>query len=350
MENLIEGLSLIMFEQFAENDRLETDIKRNLGGGRDMSFEESVSLPDGWQIMTVDQLVSSGALAKPLDGNHGSIHPKASDYVEQGIPFVMASDLQGGQVDLSNCKFISEVQANSLRKGFAQAGDVLLSHKATIGRTAIVQGSEYPFLMLTPQVTYYRVLDSQQLVPNYLKAYFDSHFFQSILALWAGSGSTRAYLGITGQLKLPIIVPPIAFQKLVAGQAETLNDKIQLNHQINQTLEQMAQAIFKSWFADFEPVKAKIAALEAGGSDEDALLAAMQAISGKDEAELTRLQAEQPEQCAELYATPSCFRRLCRIVSWGRFRRGGALEPCLISLILTNNPGQGGQSPQKSYM
>jgi len=69
----------------------------------------------------------------------------------------------------------------------------------------------------------------------------------------------------------------------------------------------MAQAIFKSWFVDFEPVKAKIAALEAGGSEEDALLAAMQAISGKGEAELTRLQAEQPEQYAELRATAELF-------------------------------------------
>ncbi|WP_431474196.1 hypothetical protein RVM24_13445 [Marinobacter sp. KM021] len=80
-----------------------------------------------------------------------------------------------------------------------------------------------------------------------------------------------------------------------------------INHQINQTLEQVAQAIFKSWFVDFEPVKAKIAALETGGSKEDALLAAMQAISGKDEAELTRLQAEQPEQYTELRATAELF-------------------------------------------
>jgi len=69
----------------------------------------------------------------------------------------------------------------------------------------------------------------------------------------------------------------------------------------------MAQAIFKSWFVDFEPVKAKIAALEAGGSEEDALRAAMQAISGKDGEELTRLQAEQPEQYAELRATAELF-------------------------------------------
>ncbi len=93
----------------------------------------------------------------------------------------------------------------------------------------------------------------------------------------------------------------------IVGVLAALQDKIQLNHQINQTLEQMAQAIFKSWFVDFEPVKAKIAALEASGSKEDALLAAMQAISGKDEAELTRLQAEQPEQYAELRATAELF-------------------------------------------
>lgn len=89
--------------------------------------------------------------------------------------------------------------------------------------------------------------------------------------------------------------------------AVVLDQKISLCSSINQTLEQMAQAIFKSWFVDFEPVKAKIAALEAGGSEEDALLAAMQAISGKGEAELTRLQAEQPEQYAELRATAELF-------------------------------------------
>src|SRR5690606_9720235 len=102
-------------------------------------------------------------------------------------------------------------------------------------------------------------------------------------------------------------IPDAASRKRAGDILKTLDDKIQLNHQINQTLEQMAQAIFKSWFVDFEPVKAKIAALEAGGSEEDALRAAMQAISGKDGEELTRLQAEQPEQYAELRATAELF-------------------------------------------
>lgn len=232
-----------------------------------MSFELPFKLPTGWQVATIDELVKQKIIAKPLDGNHGGIHPKASDYIESGVPFVMASDLAGGRVDLIDCKFISEEQASGLRKGIAKAGDVLLSHKATIGRTAIVQDSKHDFIMLTPQVTYYRVINSRALSNIYLKAYFDSRFFQSILGLWAGAGSTRAYLGITGQLKLPIILPPIEIQNEISGQVHALNKKVNLNNEINQTLEEMAQAIFKSWFVDFDPVKAKMNGEQPEGMD-----------------------------------------------------------------------------------
>lgn len=80
-----------------------------------------------------------------------------------------------------------------------------------------------------------------------------------------------------------IQLPSIDVQEYQSGILWSLQNKIDMNAEINQTLEQMAQAIFKSWFVDFEPVKAKIAVLEAGGSAENALLAAMQAISGKSE-------------------------------------------------------------------
>lgn len=85
------------------------------------------------------------------------------------------------------------------------------------------------------------------------------------------------------------------------------NEKVKFNDEINQTLEQMAQVLFKSWFVDFEPVKAKIAALEAGGSQEDATLAAMAAISGKDADALAAFEREHPEQYAELKATAELF-------------------------------------------
>lgn len=87
----------------------------------------------------------------------------------------------------------------------------------------------------------------------------------------------------------------IAEQKRIALILAMLDDKIQLNRQINQTLEQMAQAIFKSWFVDFEPVKAKIAAIEQG---EDPLRAAMRTISGKTDTELDQMPREHYDQLA----------------------------------------------------
>ena len=83
--------------------------------------------------------------------------------------------------------------------------------------------------------------------------------------------------------------------------------KIQLNIQINQTLEQIAQALFKSWFVDFDPVCAKVQALSDGMSLEQAELAAMQAISGKTPEELTALSQTQPDRYAELAETAKAF-------------------------------------------
>jgi len=204
-----------------------------------------------------------------MDGNHGELHPKTSDFVSSGIPFIMASDLKGGRVDTLSCKFILPEQAGTLRKGFAKTGDVLLSHKATIGRTALAGEIETDYLMLTPQVTYYRVLDETRLDRHYLKYYFDSRDFQEVFQSWAGAGSTRAYLGITAQLGLPVVVPPINVQRAIVDILGVLDCKIELNRQMNQTLEAMAQAIFKSWFVDFDPVTAKAEGRQPYGMNAD---------------------------------------------------------------------------------
>ena len=87
----------------------------------------------------------------------------------------------------------------------------------------------------------------------------------------------------------------------------SIDQKIQLNTQINQTLEQIAQALFKSWFVDFDPVRAKVQALSDGMSLEQAELAAMQAISGKTAEELTALSQTQPDRYAELAETAKAF-------------------------------------------
>ena len=209
-----------------------TGIRERLG----MKFER----------YTVQELIDMDMLEEPLDGNHGSLHPKASDYVSSGIPFIMANNLVDGDVDLINCAFITEEQARTLRKGFSKSGDVLLTHKATIGRTAIVP-EKYETVILTPQVTYYRV--KKGIDNRFLKYYFDSPDFQATLNNWAGAGSTRAYLGIIAQHKLLILLPQIEEQRKIADVLWALDEKIKMNKMINKNLEEMLQAVYQQIFS-----------------------------------------------------------------------------------------------------
>ncbi|MDD4911475.1 MAG: restriction endonuclease subunit S [Sideroxydans sp.] len=208
-------------------------------------------IPIEWSLTTVGQLVEEGVIDKPLDGNHGEIHPKGSDFVSEGIPFVMATDINDGKVDLKGCKFITKEQADSLNKGFSNRDDVLLTHKATLGRTAIVGDIKTPYIMLTPQVTYYRVINNKRLSNKFLKYYFDSPVFQDTLVNHGDSGSTRAYVGITAQRELPVILPnDITEQKTIAAVLSSLDDKIDLLHRQNKTLEAMATSLFRQWFVE----------------------------------------------------------------------------------------------------
>ena len=115
-------------------------------------------------------------------------------------------------------------------------------------------------------------------------------------------------------------VPPKDVQKEMARILGSVDDKIAINRRINQTLEAMAQAIFKSWFVDFDPVKAKIAAIAEG---RDPLRAAMSSISGKPEAELDALP---PEQYVQLAATAALFPDEMEESELGEIPRGWFLR------------------------
>jgi len=201
---------------------------------------------------TIGTLVKLGVIEKPLDGNHGEIHPKGNDFINSGIPFIMASDIKNSSIDFKNCKFISKNQALTLKKGFAKVGDVLLTHKASIGRSAIIPETEYQYILLTPQVTYYRVKDKQKINNFYLKYYFDSKYFQSAIFSYSGAGSTRAYIGITEQLNLPVKLPSLYTQQKIAAVLSSLDSKIELNNKINAELEAMAKTLYDYWFVQFD--------------------------------------------------------------------------------------------------
>lgn len=181
-------------------------------------------IPKDWISLSIGEAVEENYIEKPIDGNHGNIHPKKSDFVISGIPFIMANNVINGNVNTSTCSFISKEQADNLQKGFSYEGDVLLTHKGTVGNVAIVPKTDTDYIMLTPQVTYYRT--TEKLDNKYLKGYFESNYFQKMLLTLSGGG-TRAYIGIVKQKELSLVIPPtLAEQKAIATALSDVDELI----------------------------------------------------------------------------------------------------------------------------
>lgn len=158
----------------------------------------------------------------------------------------------------------------------------------------------------SPDVIVMRTKNEEFVLPEFLYLLICSEDFINFTVM-SSNGAKMPRGDKKAMLKYEFEIPSIEEQKIAINHYFKIKEKIQLNTQINQTLEQIAQALFKSWFVDFDPVRAKVQALSDGLSLEQAELAAMQAISGKTPEELTALSQTQPERYAELAETANAF-------------------------------------------
>ena len=158
----------------------------------------------------------------------------------------------------------------------------------------------------SPDVIVMRTKNEELVLPEFLYLLICSEDFINFTVM-SSNGAKMPRGDKKAMLKYEFEIPSIEEQKIAINHYFKIKEKIQLNTQINQTLEQIAQALFKSWFVDFDPVRAKVQALSDGLSLEQAELAAMQAISGKTPEELTALSQTQPERYAELAETAKAF-------------------------------------------
>ncbi|WP_369599456.1 restriction endonuclease subunit S [Acinetobacter baumannii] len=164
-------------------------------------------VPEHWDITPIRNLIRSGNLILQ-DGNHGELHPTANDYVETGIPFLMANNIRNGNLFMEDVKRIPKHLADTLRIGFAKAGDMLLTHKGTVGEVALVpQDIKEDYWMLTPQVTYYR-WQGKKFLNKYFYYQFQSSSIQTQLEIIGAKQSTRAYVGLIAQGDLIVAIPP----------------------------------------------------------------------------------------------------------------------------------------------
>lgn len=228
-----------------------------------------------------------------------------SDYVESGTPIITVEHLGENYIRHANTPFVSKADKERLSKYILKEGDIVFSRVGSVDRRALVTAEEDGW-MFSGRCLRVRP-NPEKIDPVYLSYFMGLKAFKEHIRSVA-VGATMPSINTKILSGLSVYFPrDLRVQKKIGEIFQFLDAKIKINVKTNQTLEQIAQAIFKSWFVDFEPVKAKINALEAGGSEEHALLAAMQAISGKDKAQLTQLQTDNPEHYNQLRTTAELF-------------------------------------------
>lgn len=222
---------------------------------------------------------------------------------DTGCKFLRITDIQGGYVDWDKVPFC-EIESKDISKYQLIEGDIVIARTGnSTGENFIFQGKNNA--VFASYLIRYRV-NKEIANPYYIWLNLRSfNWWGFVSGAKSGSAQAGANAKVLGTFEIPI--PDLQTQNKIADFFQHLNKKIQLNTQINQTLEQIAQALFKSWFVDFDPVRAKVQALSDGLSLEQAELAAMQAISGKTPEELTALSQTQPERYAELAETAKAF-------------------------------------------
>ena len=177
------------------------------------------TLPKSWEYARIQDLYDAKILIDYADGNHGSLYPRKSEFGDVGVNFVSAKDLVDGRVNWAGCSKLNQKRASQLTKGWAQTGDVLLTHNATVGRVARVPEKTDPFLLGT-SVTFYR-LNSQGISPDYFFLVLLSPFWQDQLeAIMAQT--TRNQVSIQKQAFFTVPVPPLAEQHRIVAKVDAL--------------------------------------------------------------------------------------------------------------------------------
>jgi type I restriction enzyme S subunit len=187
---------------------------------------------------------------------------KSPEKTTFGVPLVTAKIVKGGRIDKPE-EFIAEVDFdNWMRRGMPKPGDIVMTTEAPLGEVAQLDGRK---VALAQRVITLRgkpdILDNK-----FLKFLLQSNPVQEELRS-RGTGTTVVGIRQSELRKVSLTLPPLDEQKAIAAVLGTLDDKIELNWQMNVTLEAMARALFQSWFVDFDPVRTKLDGRQPFGMD-----------------------------------------------------------------------------------
>jgi type I restriction enzyme S subunit len=221
-------------------------------------------VPDDWEQITLGEICSRGG-GNIQTGPFGSqLH--ASDYVPVGVPSIMPQNIGNNRIMIDGIARIKTEDAERLGRYRVRPGDVVYSRRGDVERRALIRDEEDGWLCGTGCL---RVRFGEGAVDPLFASYYLGHPSVKEWIVRHAVGATMLNLNTSILSALPFVAPPLPEQKFIAQVIGAFDDKIELNRRMNATLEQMAQALFKSWFVDFDPVKAKAEGRAPEGMDAD---------------------------------------------------------------------------------
>jgi type I restriction enzyme, S subunit len=204
-----------------------------------------VDLPDGWAYARLSTLVDDRGIS------YGVVQPGSDD--TEGIPIVRVNNLKDHRIATYDAMRVSRVIEAKYQRTRLRGGEVLISLVGSLGEIAVVPS----------ELAGWNVARAIGVIPvrsdvgaDWVSICLRSATVQHYIRTWATT-TVQATLNLKDVANLPIPIPPRHEREVIAHILGTLDDKIELNRKMNQTLEAMARAIFKSWFVDFDPVRAK---------------------------------------------------------------------------------------------
>jgi len=179
---------------------------------------------------------------------------KVDSFVPTGVPVLNGSNLTGFTLNEENFNYVTPEKAASLKKAIASRGDVVITHRGTLGQIAYIPKNSKHERYVISQSQFRVRCDDSKMLPEYMVYYFHSRIGKhQLLSNSSQVGVPALARPSTTFQELEMPVPPLVEQKTIVNTLTALDDRIANNRAINHHLEQMAQAIFKSWFVDFEP-------------------------------------------------------------------------------------------------
>jgi type I restriction enzyme S subunit len=189
-----------------------------------------------------------------IDGDRGKNYPKNNELTNSGYClFLSAANVTKNGLQFSNNSFITKEKDALLRKGKLMPKDIVLTTRGTVGNVGFYSDDvPYPNMRINSGMVIIR--PGEDFDTMFLYQYLRSCYFRAQITQFQ-SGSAQPQLPISTLQKMKVIKPDIDAQRRIASILSSLDRKIELNNKINADLEEMAQAIFKNWFVDFEPFK-----------------------------------------------------------------------------------------------